>query len=157
MILIIGYGNPLRSDDALGQQIARALQQRLKCSDLQVQTLHQLTPELVESVSHARLVVFIDARIEGRPGEVSTETIVPQQTGGAFTHNVTPTTLFSAAYELYGAQPDGLLISIVGASFDYGTALSSLIIQALPRITDQVQAIIEASAHIHNYEGRNNT
>ena len=29
MILIIGYGNPLRSDDAVGQHVAKELQQRL--------------------------------------------------------------------------------------------------------------------------------
>ena len=48
MILILGYGNPLRSDDALGQRVAQALRQRLKGGDFQVQTAYQLTPELVD-------------------------------------------------------------------------------------------------------------
>ena len=152
MILIIGYGNPLRSDDALGQEVAQALQQRLNRGDVQVQTAYQLTPELAESVSRARLVFFIDARIGGVPGEVVQEMVDSQPISGAFTHNVTPASLLSAARELYGAQPIGLLISIVGASFDYGAEFSPLIAQSLPAITDQVQAIIESSAKVHIYE-----
>ncbi|MEO8391518.1 MAG: hydrogenase maturation protease [Chloroflexota bacterium] len=61
MILIIGYGNPLRSDDAIGQQIAQAMKDRLNRSDVEVLLTYQLTPELIYSISEAQLVVFIDA------------------------------------------------------------------------------------------------
>ncbi|MBI1256250.1 MAG: hydrogenase maturation protease [Chloroflexi bacterium] len=152
MILMIGYGNPLRCDDGLGQAVAQALQERVTCSAVQVQTVYQLTPELVEPVSHACLVVFIDARTEGRPGEVFVETVTPLSTNGAFTHNVTPATLLGMAYELYGAQPDGLLISIVGALFDYGTTFSVPIRQSLPAIIEQIEAIIAAHVEDHVYE-----
>ena len=152
MILIVGYGNPLRSDDAIGQQVAQTLKERLTRSDVQIQIVYQLTPELVESVSQARTVVFIDARVDGEPGEVISETIEVQPASGAFTHNVTPASLLAAAHELYGALPTGLLISIVGASFEYGTQLSALLNQRLPSITDQVETIIESSAKSDAHE-----
>ncbi|MEP7293735.1 MAG: hydrogenase maturation protease, partial [Chloroflexota bacterium] len=67
MILIIGYGNPLRSDDAIGQRIAEMMEKRLKLEAVQVITAYQLTPELVEPIRDAQLVVFIDARVGQRP------------------------------------------------------------------------------------------
>jgi len=152
MILIIGYGNPLRSDDAIGQQIAQTMQDRLERSDVEVQLVYQLTPELVESVSHACLVVFIDARVGGKPGEVIHETLEPRSIAGAFTHNVTPMSLLSAAHDLYGALPDGILISIAGAGFDYGCELSPQLQNLLPLITDEVKTIIESSVNVHIYE-----
>ncbi len=43
MMLIIGYGNPLRSDDAIGQRLAQMMEQRLKPEVVQVITAYQLT------------------------------------------------------------------------------------------------------------------
>ena len=47
MILVIGYGNPLRGDDAIGHRIAQMMEQRLPDDEVQIQTVYQLTPELV--------------------------------------------------------------------------------------------------------------
>jgi hydrogenase maturation protease len=152
MILIIGYGNPLRSDDSIGQKIAQTMKDRLNRSDVEVLLTHQLTPELVYSVSQSRLVVFIDARMGDQPGEVIHEVIEPQPGTGIFTHDVTPMSLLAGAHELYGALPDGIMISIVGAGFDYGCELSPGLQQALPHIADGVKAIIESSANVQIYE-----
>src|SRR5690606_31971958 len=124
MILVIGYGNPLRSDDAIGQHVAWELMKHFDRSDLLVRIAYQLTPELAEIVSHFETVVFIDARVGSRLGEMVWEEIQPAIGTGAFTHNVTPGALLGAAHELYGRTPSGLLISIVGEVFDYGTDLS---------------------------------
>ena len=146
MILVIGYGNPLRTDDGLGPCIAEIMEDRLKHEDVQVATAHQLTPEWVDSVSHASLVVFIDARIGDMPGRVMYEPVAPEM-GQAFTHNVRPGTLLGAAHELYRATPDGLLISIIGANFDYGSALSDVLQHKLAEIANQVEAIIRSKAN----------
>jgi len=152
MILIIGYGNPLRSDDAIGKQIAQTMKDHLKRSDVEVVLTFQLTPELVENVSHAELVVFIDAKMDGTPGEVIHEAVKPQSLTGAFTHNVTPMSLLATAYELYGALTNGIMISITGAGFGYGCELSSQLQEKLPAIADQVKAIIESSAQVQIYK-----
>jgi hydrogenase maturation protease len=133
MALIIGYGSPLRTDDALGGLIAEAL------GGL---SLGQLTPELAESISHAELVVFIDARYGDMVGTIHCEKIEPQS-NTRFTHSSNPAALLSAAKALYGFAPPALLITITGASFDYGDTLSPQIQALLPDLIAQVQAIIQ--------------
>ncbi len=155
MIFIIGYGNPLRSDDAIGQQMALLMEQRLQGEDIQVKTAYQLTPELVEPISHAQLVIFIDARIGAIPGIVIWESIEPEITIGAFTHHVSPAALLSAAHELYGAKPKGILISIAGAVFDYGSELSPQLNRVLPGLADQIEAIIRTQTGISILEETN--
>lgn len=148
MILVIGYGNPLRMDDAVGQIIADALEGWRE--DLQTLTAYQLTPELVAPISQIDQVVFVDARAGAAPGSVLRETVEPQADAdmsiGAFTHNVSPSALLGAARSLYGCSPTGTLISIGAASFEYGSTLSPQLDAMLPAILEQVREIIEASA-----------
>lgn len=145
MLLIIGYGNPLRADDAIGQRLAHLMEERLKPEVAAVITAYQLTPELVEPIRESQLVIFIDARVGAVPGKVIWEHVVPETSTGAFTHHVSPNTLLGAANDLYAANPEGILISIVGANFDYGSDLSSQLNEMLPKITDQVEAIIKTN------------
>jgi hydrogenase maturation protease len=142
VILIIGYGNPLRGDDAVGQRIAEIMEYRLADEGVQVKIVYQLTPELVEPISRVQTVVFIDARVGETPGLVTQESVKPETDAGAFTHNVSPVTLLGAADELYGVIPTGVLISIVGATFDYSCQLSPQLTRMLSTIADQVEAII---------------
>lgn len=148
MILIIGYGNPLRSDDAIGQHVAAMIEQRLQHEGLQVITAYQLTPELIEPIQYAELVVFIDARVGQRLGEVIRETVKPEISTGVFTHHVTPGTLLGAADVLYAAKPKGILISIVGADFEYGSDLSEQLSRMLPEIADEVENIIKTNLKV---------
>lgn len=148
MILIIGYGNPLRSDDAIGQQIAEVMKERLPCEAIRVITAYQLTPELVETIRLAKLVIFIDACLGTKPGKVFWEDVEPEGSTGAFTHHVTPKILLAAARELYAAKPAGILISIVGAHFDYSSRLSDELEQMRSEIADQVEGIIKRNLNV---------
>jgi hydrogenase maturation protease len=145
VILIIGYGNPLRSDDAIGQRIAQMMERRLKGETIEVITAYQLTPELVEPIRDAQRVIFVDARVGEKPGTVMQESVIPETGAGAFTHNVSPGTLLGAAGELYGMTPAGILISIVGVCFDYGSDLSPELNRVLPDIADRVEAMIKTN------------
>ncbi len=149
MILVIGYGNPLRSDDGIGQRIATLMEQRLKSEALRVLTAYQLTPELVAPIRDAHLVIFIDARVGNKMGTIISEVVELQTTvNGAFTHNVSPGILLGAAFELYNVKPSGLLISIVAANFDYGSELSDEMNHLLPVIADQVESIIKMKMQV---------
>jgi hydrogenase maturation protease len=145
VILIMGYGNGLRSDDAIGRMLARLLGQRLNQEDdLRVYQLHQLTPELIERIAGASFVIFIDAREGGQPGTVMSESVSPQVNDAAFTHHISPAELLGAALDWYGAAPQGLLISVVGASFEYGDRLSPEMTDILPTILDEVDQLIRS-------------
>jgi hydrogenase maturation protease len=127
-LLIIGYGNPLRGDDAVGYQVAESLG---------AIAVHQLTPELMEPISRASRVVFIDAAATGIPGTVEERAVLPQP-ATAFTHHATPEALLAGARALYGSCPPATLITIAGADFELGHPLSAPVQQAASCISGKL-------------------
>ena len=74
-VLIVGYGNPLRSDDGIGWHAARLLATDPRLDGARVLARHQLAPELAADVSRASLVVLVDAAAKGDPGSVAVRRI----------------------------------------------------------------------------------
>jgi len=137
--LIVGYGNPLRSDDGFGWHAGRMLAQALAGQDAEVMTCHQLTPELAESLSQCGRAVFIDADVEGEPGAIHRRSIVPEvPPSSAFTHTCTPSGLLASAQHLYGHHPVSMAITVSAQSFEFGDTLSPAVSAALPEVVDQV-------------------
>ena len=60
-ILVIGYGNTLRSDDGVGPRVAMAVASR-EWPGFNAIAVQQLTPELAEPLAAAELAIFVDAR-----------------------------------------------------------------------------------------------
>ncbi|HWQ52109.1 MAG TPA: hydrogenase maturation protease [Bryobacteraceae bacterium] len=144
-VLIIGYGSPLRGDDGLGWHAAERLR-KLALPGTGVLTVHQLTPELAEDMSRAELVVFIDAREGGRPGEWDAEPVSPEaESIQAFTHHVTPGSLLGGARLLYGGKPEGVLFAMTGESFEYREGLSETVAAALPEMLEAINQLCSAS------------
>ena len=137
--LIIGYGNPLRSDDGFGWHASRLLAQELEGQNVEVMTCHQLTPELAETLSQCRRAVFIDADAEGKPGEIHRRAVRPHAPASSFTHTCTPSGLLASAKQLYGKRPKAVVITVSAQSFEYGDALSPVVAAALPKVVDQVK------------------
>jgi hydrogenase maturation protease len=108
-ILVIGYGNPLRGDDGVGCVIAEELAKRTgddPSSRVQVVACHQLSPEMAEEVADTRAVIFVDASVELRPGEVKVSSVIPDQfSPPAFAHTLKPSALLATASELFGQAP----------------------------------------------------
>ncbi len=138
-VLIIGYGNPLRSDDGLGWHASRLLAQALAGQDAEVITCHQLTPELAEPLSQSSHAVFIDADAQGTPGEIHRRAVRPQvPASSAFTHSCTPSGLLASAKRLYGHRPQAVAITVSAQSFAFGDTLSTAVSAALPEVVDLV-------------------
>jgi hydrogenase maturation protease len=150
MILVIGYGNTLRGDDGVGQHIARRLEVRVYSELVEVIACHQLTPELVEPVSKADLVVFVDAAETGRPGEIFVSNVEAEMVTGAFTHHVTPASLIAAAFDLHGVRPNGVLITITGIQFHYSEVLSPTVDAAADEVIKRIEHLI--NTHSVAYE-----
>ena len=124
--LIIGYGNPLRGDDAVGYEAA------VRLGGLAVQ---QLTPELTDAISQAAQVIFIDAGSTGEPGTIERRTLAPAAgERAAFTHYATPEALLAGAHHLFGRCPPAVLITIAGSDFGLGQPLSEPVRQALEHL-----------------------
>jgi len=144
--LIIGYGNPLRGDDGFGWHAALQLSREPRDEQVQVLALHQLTLELAEPVSRARMVIFLDAREGDRPGEVSVERAGPVDASTAlFTHHLTPSTLLACARVLYGACPESFLVTVCGSVFGYGERLSPAVLEALPQALSEARLLVAQS------------
>jgi hydrogenase maturation protease len=147
--LIIGYGNRFRSDDGIGIRAAEELSRGALAGDTEVLTLHQLTPELAETISHAERVLFVDAGREGRPGEIRCTQVNADHTNAPFTHQLTPTTLLSLCCGLYGARPQAFAVSLCGECFDLGERLSPKVAESLPVLVDFLRNFgVEAMASV---------
>jgi len=150
--LIIGIGNPLRSDDGLGWAVVEELL-RDRDSDPEhpssdgalgydVHKVHQLTPELAQQMTMASLVILIDASYEGEPGEMHVRPLShPAQPGAVGTHHTTPEELAALTIALYGQCPPVVVITITGEDFELGEHLSPLIAQRLPLVYAAVQQV----------------
>jgi hydrogenase maturation protease len=144
-VLLIGYGNTLRGDDALGPMAVEQLRPLLARAEFEVEFehCHQLAPELAAQLAAVDLVIFVDAAAEGRPGLVRVERLSPQADGAAsLTHHVQPAALLALTIALYGRAPQAMLVSSAGANFENGEGLSEGGCAALKEICRLVPLLV---------------
>jgi hydrogenase maturation protease len=143
-ILIIGYGNPIRGDDALGWRATERLRALVTGPNVEILTLHQLAPELMEPLSEVDLAIFIDAAVGPEPGAILERSLEPRASGSAsFTHRATPEALLWAARALYGRAPEGRMITVTGADFAYSMDLSPTVEARLEDVVSAALRLIE--------------
>lgn len=143
-ILIIGYGNRLCGDDGVGPAVIEALETRF-AGDAAVSLLarHQLTPELVDFIVGKDLVIFIDATLEGAPGEITEREVDQEADVATLSHTCTPTTLMVAARVLFGSHVSGVVFTVAGERFEIGQSLSAKVLNALPGLLGRILEMVE--------------
>ncbi len=143
--LIIGYGNPLRGDDGLGWVAADMLTPLTDPAHVEIMTCHQLTPDLAETISRAAQVIFIDAAVEGTPGDVQIHplTAPPTSDDGTFTHHLDAAGLLELAASLYQATPPAHLVTVCGFDFSFREGLSEGMQAVLNDVVLAVLGLIE--------------
>lgn len=150
-VLIVGYGNPLRSDDALGLIAAdrlSAIPAIESDSSIEIIKCHQLMPELAEKIANSSLVIFIDAAAasEGKiPGSLHIAEIqFDPHSSVTLGHHCTPAELISFSVALLGGSPKAMVVSLTAASFDFGETLTDAVQKGMPTlikfITTQIGA-----------------
>lgn len=146
-VLILAYGNPLRSDDGLAWRIADALTGKYSAEEVEIVTLHQLGPELAEAVSRSECVILIDAAAgPGRPGEIRiTELSATSDSSDApgFCHAVSPSHVLALAAQLYNVRPRAYSATVVGENFDHGESLSETVQAAIPELVVQIDELLQ--------------
>lgn len=140
-VLIIAYGNPLRSDDGIGWLVAGELRSRLASPEVSVLQLHQLLPEVAEAVSRADSVIFVDASRDGEPGELRCQPVTAPSMKASFSHQLSPAEVVALAQELYGTSPQAFSVSLVGQCFEHGEGLSSSVTARLPHLAAKVEGL----------------
>ena len=123
-VLVVGYGNSLRSDDGLGLYAVREIQKKIERPEIEFIEVAQLQPELAETIAKKDFVIFIDAVMHGISGETHYELVFPASKAPGMSHATDPETLLFAAKELYGNAPKALLATVAGECFGFGTKLS---------------------------------
>lgn len=138
--LVIGYGSPIRGDDALGPLAAERLRDAELPDGVEVISRHVLTAELAPEIAAAGLVIFLDAAADAEPGVVSRRTLRPDATTlSTMAHFLDPRELMAWAETLYGHCPPCHLVSAGGDRFDYaGYELTPVAQQALATMVDSV-------------------
>jgi hydrogenase maturation protease len=128
-VLIFGYGNPSRADDALGPEfLARLEAERDRGSlpavfdtltDFQLQIEHALDLE------DRRLILFVDASGTSQsPFEF--HHLQARQDDSYTTHAMSPASVLAVFHQIKGcAPPPAYLLSIAGFDFELGKPLSS--------------------------------
>ena len=165
-VLIIGFGNSMRGDDALGFLAAQRLEAVWAPREgaalsggaepnpgdappmirpVSVHACHQLTPELAEPVSRAGLVIFLDASGALPAGQVACHPVTAAAASpGALGHSLSPSGLLALAHALYGTEPEGILITAGLASTAVGAALSPAAAEALERMVQKALEMVES-------------
>jgi hydrogenase maturation protease len=146
-VLIIGYGNPLRSDDGFGWHAAQQLETSSHLPNIEVITRQQLTPELAETASHFDLVIFIDAARDLPPGQIRCDKILADTSRSGpgpsgFAHFLTPASLVAWSAELYDKFPEAYYLSVGGESFSEGETISASVQAAFEPLFVRIRSII---------------
>ena len=142
-VLVIGYGNPLRSDDGLGWQVALDLLRTSTSPDVEILPCRQLTPELIEAISNAGTVIFIDCAKGDEPGQLRCEGLRALPEPVPLTHDLTPAALLALGSELYGVCPRAFLLSIQGANYAVGDQLSPSVSTRIAELKSMVWKLVE--------------
>lgn len=147
-VLIIGYGSPIRGDDAIGPLVADRLEREGVPEGVAVISRHILTAELVADLVEHDRVVFLDAAVDGPPGEVRCRQLAPD--AGAMStmaHFLDPRELLAWCETLYGQIPETFLVSACGTSFDYANySLTPDAEAAIEPMIEQVRQLIAQPA-----------
>ncbi len=126
-LVILGYGNPSRGDDALGPALMERVERWINLhpgagveavEDFQLQVEHAL--DLVDR----DLALFVDAK-EGGEAAVTLAPVLPSADASFTTHAISPSAVLHAFREVQRSEPpQAFVLAVRGRSFELGEDLS---------------------------------
>ncbi len=141
-VLVIGYGNTLRSDDGVGQAVVERIN-AWNLPNVQVLAVHQLTPELAEPLSNVNLAIFVDAYPADFGEEVQVYPVEPASSGWTMGHTSAPKGLLAIAQALYNYHPQAWLVAIPAKNFELGDRLSPLAERGIAKALKLIDQLIQ--------------
>lgn len=123
-ILLFGYGNPSRGDDALGPLLVDCLQHHVDHRQVDLLTDFQLQVEHVLDLQHRELVIFADAAI-GQSEAFKFTPLEARKDYSYSSHAMSPQALLLVYQNVTGySPPPSYLLSIKAESFELGDNVS---------------------------------
>lgn len=143
-LLVLGIGNPSRTDDGVGHYVVEQLRCHLGRSPadtnddysgwsefptVQTTRVHQLTPEISLDIKDFDVVVFVDASIGcgnggDLPGDVDLSPVMAEISIAPVSHHWAAGSILALTAHFFGRAPKGYVLSIPGRDFSFGDALS---------------------------------
>ncbi len=125
--LILGVGNALRGDDALGLHLVRQLRQQLGPA-LEAEELYELDIALAPRLAERQHLLVLDATAEEAHAPFRLlplfESPAERLGRGFVSHVFDWGLLLTLARQLYGHAPTAELLAVVGTRFELGEGLS---------------------------------
>jgi len=143
-LLAFAMGNAVRADDGAGREMARGLEEILP--GVEILEVQELLPEHAEKAAEADGVLFLDASVEGKPGEVRVTGLAPKVARAAVIHALTPEEILGLASALHGRVPPAALVTVSGRDFAWGETLSAEVRAALPLAREKAREAAAAFA-----------
>lgn len=164
--LLIAYGNTTRRDDGVAYHVVQRLCARLGLEPdaldaeegmlderLSILRLHQLAPELAETLARYDAVIFIDAHVGGQGwAPVEWRSIEPAYAPGLVSHHLKPAAVLALCDTLYGAHPQGYALSILGHDFDFGEDLSPATLALVDEAVERLERFLEGEPWLQGKE-----
>lgn len=123
-ILVFGYGNLSRGDDAVGPLLLEHLEQHADLSRIELLTDFQLQIEHALDLQNRELVIFVDAAVSGGDA-FAFNRLTPRKDNSYTSHAVSPAALLQVFTSVTGqTPPPSFLLSIKADSFELGDGLS---------------------------------
>jgi hydrogenase maturation protease len=144
-ILVIGYGNDLRCDDAVGQRVSELVSE-WKLPNVFAIAVRQLTPELSEMLADVDLALFVDVYV-AQPGEtdVRVQPINQSDNTELMSHMGDPRSLLALTYALYGRVPQAWWVTVPGVNFEVKISLSPTAEQGVETALDRIHRLIQTA------------
>lgn len=147
-VLIFGYGNPGRGDDALGPLFIEELERQLSpavcqsAGGIEFLTDFQLQVEHTLDLQGRALVLFVDAHVSCHP-PFELSGLKAAERPSYSTHALEPAAVLHWFSKIYGdlRPPPCFILGIRGESFELGDPLS-------PEASDNLQAAILAAINL---------
>ncbi|WP_414752805.1 hydrogenase maturation protease [Anabaena sp. CCY 9910] len=122
-VMVIGYGNDLRSDDGIGKWIANEVDS-WHLPSVESLAVHQLTPDLADSLASVNMAIFIDACLPVDGFDVKVQPLLAADDIDSNVHTGDPRSLLALTQALYGNCPTAWWVKIPGVNFEIGDRFS---------------------------------
>jgi len=128
-VLVLGWGNPSRGDDALGPRLLERLEaEAARRPDWREHGFlwdFQLQPEHALDLDGAAQVLFVDASTRA-PAPYSLTRVAPARDRSFTSHALSPQALLSVREDIAdAAAPDAWLLAIRGDAFELGATIGT--------------------------------
>ncbi len=134
-LLVFGWGNPSRGDDALGPLFVEAIE-AMKLPGVECLTDFQLQVEHALDLRGRERVLFVDASA-GAGAPFTVERIEPARDASFSTHAVSPQAILQVFRDVEAEPPPPCwLLAIRGEAWELGTAPSEAALQNLQEAID---------------------